>query len=42
MPNIHEIAALAITPNCCVNPATMNVRNDTAATVRAYGNCDDT
>lgn len=35
MPTTHEMAALATTPSDCVKPATANVRNDTAATVRA-------
>ena len=42
MPETQEMAAQAMIPSCCVKPATTNVRNDTAATVRAYGNCEDT
>lgn len=42
MPETQEMAAQAMMPSCCVKPATTNVRNDTAATVRAYGNCEDT
>ena len=42
MPKTQEMAALAMMPSCCVKPATTNVRNDTVATVMAYGNCDDT
>ena len=42
MPKIQEMAALATMPSCCVKPATTKVRNDTVATVMAYGNCDDT
>ena len=42
MPHIHDTMALQMMPSDCVNPATKKVRHDTVATVRAYGNCDDT
>ena len=41
-PNIHEMMALITIPSVWVNPATTKVRKLTQATVRAYGNCDDT
>ena len=42
IPHIHDMTALSTVPSDCVSPATTNVRNDTPATVRAYGSCDDT
>ena len=42
IPNIHDTMALVTMPQVWVKPATMKVRKLTPATVRAYGNCDDT
>lgn len=42
IPTIHEITALVTNPNPCVNPATTKVRQETMATVNAYGNWDET
>lgn len=42
MPHIHDTMALPMMPSDCVNPATKKVRKDTNATVRAYGNWEET
>lgn len=42
IPTIQEMMALVTKPNPCVNPATTKVRQETIATVRAYGNCEET
>ena len=42
MPHIHDMTALPNMPNCWVKPATRKVIKDTVATVRAYGNWDET
>lgn len=42
IPLTHEMMALVTMPSDWVKPATMKVRNATVATVRAYGNWEDT